>query len=167
MKRDTAKTLNFAILYGTGANALADMLGCTSLQAKAIKAKYFRGLPQVSKLVRDIKSVGERRGYIDNRFGRRYRCADYKMSYKLPNYLIQGTGADVIKHAMVEIAAMLEGKRTKMVLQVHDELIFYLADGEEHLIEEIKGVMESQYCPFHGMKLTTSTGISEKSWGDI
>jgi DNA polymerase-1 len=167
VKRDTAKTLNFAILYGTGADALAAMLGCTAREAKSVKTKYFRGLPQVRQLLWDIKSVGERRGYIDNRFGRRYRCADLRMSYKLPNYLIQGTGADVIKYAMVEIATLLKGARTKMVLQVHDELLFYLAPGEEYLIERIQFIMEQTYPSFNGMRLKTDVGISDKSWGDI
>lgn len=167
VERKTAKTLNFAILYGTGAENLAQMLGCTKSDAQRIKQKYFRALPQVSKLIRNIQKAGERRGWIENRFGRRYSCDDFRMSYKLPNYLFQGTGADVIKHAMVDIHRMLSSFKTNMFLQVHDEIIFYLHKDEYHLIDKIKNIMENSYESFTNMKLTVSYGTSSESWGHI
>ena len=167
VSRTAAKTLNFAILYGTGNANLAHMLSCTLTQAKNIKLRYFRELPAVAKLIRQVKQTGETRGYIKNKYGRRYWCSDYKFSYKLPNYLIQGTGADVIKHAMVKIDAYLQDKRSKMVLQVHDELLLYLHKDEEHIVEDIEQIMMEAYIPMNKMGLTVDRGLSDLSWGDI
>jgi DNA polymerase-1 len=164
VSRKTAKTLNFMILYGGGVDKLALALGCTRSQAIRIRRDYFRALPMVARLINNIKRRGESRGFIFNRYGRRYWCSDYRFSYKLPNYLIQGTGADVIKHAMVKLDGVLQGQKSKLVLTVHDELLFYLHDDEHDLIPMIKGIMRGVYKPKNGMYLTTSAGISKKSW---
>jgi DNA polymerase-1 len=164
VSRKRAKTLNFMTLYGGGINKLALALDVHTHAAKEIREAYFAKLPKVARFIRQVAKRGEDRGFIFNRFGRRFWCSDYKFSYKLPNHLIQGTGADVIKHAMVQIHELLKGCKTRMVLQVHDELIFYLADGEEHLVPELRRIMENIYQPFNGMKLTTDARISSTSW---
>jgi DNA polymerase-1 len=164
VSRKRAKTLNFMTLYGGGIQKLAKSLDVNVSTAREIRDAYFAKLPKVAQFIRQVAKRGEDRGYIFNRFGRRFWCADYSHSYKLPNHLIQGTGADVIKHAMVRVHELLKGRKTRMVLQVHDELIFYLAHGEEHLVPEIRSIMESVYQPFNGMKLTTSAQVSNLSW---
>jgi len=167
VSRTAAKTLNFAILYGTGNANLAHMLSCTLTQAKNIKLRYFRELPAVAKLIRQVKQTGESRGYIKNKYGRIYWCSDYKFSYKLPNYLIQGTGADVIKHAMVQIYEYLKDKRSTMILQIHDEILMYLHKDEEGIVEDIEQIMVDAYTPMNNMGLTVSSSTSDISWGDI
>ena len=167
VSRTAAKTLNFAILYGTGNANLAQMLKCSLADAKSIKQKYFRELPAVAKLIRQVKQTGESRGYIKNKYGRIYRCPNYEMSYRLPNYLVQGTGADVIKHAMVKIYEYLKEKLSTLVLQIHDELLFYLHKDEEHIVEDIEQIMMEAYIPMNKMGLTVDRGLSDLSWGDI
>jgi hypothetical protein len=151
-------------LYGIGINSLAKQLNTTQEEAKKIRQEYFQKLPAINKFLRDVKRTAEDRGYIRNMYGRRFYCADYRFSYKLANHLIQGTSADVIKHAMVKLHELLKNKKTRMVLQVHDELMFYLHKDEEDLVPRIKEVMESVYPSMEGMRLEVSISRSHDSW---
>lgn len=164
VSRKQAKTLNFMILYGGGIDKLSAALGCGRVEATRIRNEYFQKLPNVASLLKRVKQKGEDVGFIRNKFGRIYWCPDLRYSYKLPNHLIQGAGADVIKFAMVQMQPLLRYRKSRLVLQVHDELLFYLSDEEEHLVDELRAVMESIYKPFNGMKLTTSASISKHSW---
>lgn len=163
MPRRYAKNVNFAILYGAGIDKLASMIGKSPQEAKEIKRYYFSKLPKVKRLISEVKYAAERRGYIFNWLGRRFQCDDVRFSYKMPNALIQGSGADVIKVAMTRIPDVLGDNR--MVLQVHDELLFYIRDEEVgDVVPRIKGVMESVYPAKHGVTLTTEASVSKKSW---
>jgi len=164
ISRKRAKTLNFMVLYGGGIQKLAAALDVNIMTAREIRDAYFYKLPKVAYFIKQVAKRGEERGFIYNKFGRRFWCSDYSFSYKLPNHLIQGTGADVIKHAMVKIHCLLKDYQTKMALQVHDELIFYLKDGEEEVVPKIREIMGSVYDPFNGMKLITDAKISDRSW---
>ena len=162
--RKQAKTLNFALLYGVGISKLAKMLKVTESQARDMKTQYFLKLPKVKRFLYEVRKRAERRGYTFNWNGRLYWCRDYRFSYKHCNYIIQGGGADIIKKAMVEIQGLLKPYKTRMVIQVHDELWFYLAPGEEHLVSKIKEVMAGIYKPFNGLRLTVSEASSDKSF---
>jgi DNA polymerase-1 len=162
--RKAAKTLNFLILYGGGVAKLAKALNIEEHIAKEIRKEYFYKLPGVKGLIYEATKQAERRGFIFNRFGRRGYFADRNYCYKAPNFLCQSTGADVIKNAMVQLHEFLIPHETKIALQVHDELVFYLKDGEEFLIPEIKKIMESIYIPLNGLPLTVSEKQSKLSW---
>lgn len=165
--RKQAKTINFGLLYGMGVQKLAAALGLSVKQAKELRALYFGRLPKVRDFIDNVIQAGESRGYIYNWAGRRCHVARRDWAYILPNHLIQGGCADVIKFAMNQIDQYLIDNRlqTRMLLQVHDELLFECPFGEEKVIEELGRIMESVYKPQNGMILTTSTEHSFKSWG--
>ena len=162
ISRREAKTTNFAILYGAGAAKLAAGLGITESAAKELKRLYFSRLPKVKALIDKVITAGEQRKYIYNWAGRRSYIANTDWAYVLPNHLIQGSGADVMKFAMVKIHDALKTCKSKMVLSIHDELVFEIADGEDHVYGLVRDIMEGVYRPFNGMKLET-----DAKWSNI
>jgi len=166
ISRPQAKTLNFGLLYGMGAGRLADQLNVSLAEAKMLKDKYFARLPKVKVFIRDVIKTGEVRGYIYNWRGRRYYIDKADFAYKLPNHLIQGGCADVIKTAMIRIHEVLKNMKSRMLIQVHDELVFEIHKDELDIVPKIKTIMENAYPPKHGMQLTCSVEHSWKSWAD-
>jgi len=162
--RKLAKTLSFAILYGAGAEKIAFMLGITIKEANALRTKYLAKLPKVQQLIEGIRNIGSQRGHIFNFMERRFHIDYRSEAYKLPNHLIQGTCADVMKLAMVEIFAYLEPFKSRMVLQVHDELLFEIHKTELDIIQNIIQIMERIYTSRNGMILTASVEHSTKSF---
>lgn len=156
--RQSAKTLNFAILYGAGEEKLAKMLGVSRIAARRFKDQYFMKLPRVERLIDDIIRRGRSRGYVYNWAGRRL-FAEREFCYALPNHLIQGGGADVVKRAMVDI-----GVEAPMLLQVHDQLIFEVDAGTEaQHIPKWKHLMENAFPEMNGMRLKVDVTTSSKS----
>lgn len=162
ISRREAKTTNFAILYGAGAAKLAAGLGITESAAKDLKRLYFSRLPKVKALIDKIITAGKQRGYVYNWAGRRAYIANTEWAYILPNHLIQGSGADVMKFAMTRIHECLKPYKSRMVLSIHDELVFEIADGEDHVYGLVRDIMEGVYRPFNGMKLET-----DAKWSNI
>jgi len=169
MQRQPAKHLQFGILYGLGTKKLAIKLKKTFEQAFSLKMVYFNKLPRVEKLMKQIKRVSVQRGWIRNWFGRKLQLKDPNKSYIMINHLIQGGCADVIKVAMNRIDDyMIDNKlKSKMLLQVHDELVFEMEPDELHHIENFKTIMENVYKPLNGMLLTCSIEHSFVSWGSV
>jgi DNA polymerase-1 len=162
--RKLAKTLNFGLLYGMGNAKLAASLGLTVNHASELRRKYFSRLPRISVLNQNVMKKAASAGWIVNRFGRRYKNTN-GFEYKMMNHLIQGTCADVIKFAMTEIYEFLKPYKSRMLVQVHDEILFEIHNTEYHIIESIKQIMERTYKPFNGMTLTCSVEHSRVSWG--
>ena len=163
VSRKYAKTLNFAILYGAGPAKIAKMLGIAVEEARRLVDRYFMALPRVERLVEDIIGTGRGRGYVNNWKGRKL-YADKEHCYALPNHLIQGGGADVVKSAMIEIDRYIKGKDISMVLQIHDQLIFEVPRTNDLTeVKVIKEIMENTYPSRNGMKLTVDVSSSELS----
>jgi len=143
--RDTrarAKTVNFAILYGISRWGLAGRLGIEADEAQAIIDRYFERFPGIQRyIVHTLESVRER-GYSETLFGRKtwFPRIDAKIPHERQgseraaiNAPIQGTSADIIKRAMARMPAALADAglgHVKMLLQVHDELVFELPEGD-------------------------------------
>lgn len=164
ISRQHAKKTNFALLYGIGVMSLSEMLGMSVAATKELKARYFNKLIHICNFIHNVKSTVQTRGYVHNWMGRPYR-GDFTTSYKIPNHIIQGGCGDVMKVAMVRIHEYLKGKRTRMILQIHDELIFEVPKEELTLIPEIQKIMETVYPARNGIVLETSVEHSWKSWG--
>ena len=161
--REPAKNLNFMLLYGGGAQKLADKLGITLVKAKLLKAKYFRTLRQVQKLIKDIIQTSKNRGYITNWFGRRLLTVRGK-EYAMPNHYIQGGCADVAKIAMNKVDDYIVNEDINMLLTVHDELIFELPiKSYANIPMGIKHIMENTY-PHKHLQLTAGIEYSETDW---
>ena len=157
--RKIAKTLNFMILYGGGDQKLADMLGLHLTEARRLKLKYFLALPRVELFIDAVIRTGRTRGYVRNWLGRKL-YAEHEFCYALPNHLIQGGGADVVKAAMVQIDKELPD--IKMILQVHDQLVFDITPSQLHHVPRLKEIMESVWEK-EGMKLEVDVSWSNKS----
>lgn len=148
--RNIAKTFNFAMIYGAGIAKIASMLHLSYELAKQLKEIYFQKLPKVKPFLDKIKEtiwfrtvnspyVG--RGYIKNKYGR-MSWLFVDEAYKAPNYLIQGTCADMVKAKMIEVYKFLKPYKSNLLLQIHDELIFEIHKDEHHLVPELKRIME-------------------------
>jgi len=139
-ERALAKTINFGLAYGMGANALAKRLDIPVKEAKELMNTYFRVYSKVRGYISKHRKEVERRGYVVNMFGRKRRLSgDYRKAF---NALIQGTATDICKVAMVRLAEVLPS-HVKMLLQVHDELLFEVPkDATPSVLEKIVEVME-------------------------
>jgi len=172
--RQAAKTLNFLLLYGGGAQKLADGVGVTLEQAKKLKDLYFESLPEVSRKTRELTSKANTRGHIVNWAGRvcyfpwipdaRTGGQD-RFAYRAANHFIQGGCADVVKIAMNRCRAYLSTRKSRLLLQVHDELVFEIHDSEMGIIPDLKVRMETAY-PHRHLPLTCSVEASKLSWAD-
>ena len=180
--RDTraqAKTINFAILYGISRWGLAGRLGIEADEAQTMIDRYFERFPGIQKyIVQTLESVRER-GYSETLFGRKTwfprinskNGAERQGSERAAiNAPIQGTSADIIKRAMVRMMPALEAEdlgHVRMLLQVHDELVFELPEGDAGLASKvIEQVMASAAEP--AVKLDVPLGVeigTGPSWG--
>lgn len=166
LERKPAKTLNFGILYGMGLEKLGKAIGCSKEEAKAFKYKYFGKLQRVKNFLDQVKWKWEDHGTIYNWLGRRYDLDDKRWSYKGRNKLIQGGCADIVKLAMIELCAHLNAYMSRIVLQVHDEILFEIHESEVHIVPELKRLMEGAY-PHKHIPLTCSVAFSLKSFHDM
>jgi len=166
-ERALAKTINFGLAYGMGANALAKRLEIPVSEAKDLMDKYFRVYSKVRGYINQHRKDVERRGYVVNMFGRKRRLSgDYRKAF---NALIQGTATDICKIAMVRLAEALPDF-VKMLLQVHDELLFEVPkDAAPSVLEQIVEVMEKPITGLDGTPFSVPIRVDAKiaaSWAD-
>jgi DNA polymerase I len=153
--RRTAKMVNFGIIYGISAFGLSQRLAIPRTEAAGIIDAYFREYPAIREFMDQTVDEAREAGYVETVSGRRRYFPDLNSGNQslrgnaeraAINTPIQGTAADMIKLAMIRIATLLQEKpyRTKMLLQVHDELIFDLALAEQdELIPKILEAMKT------------------------
>ena len=158
--RRRAKAINFGIIYGISAFGLANQLGISRGEAGDYIKAYFEKFPGIKDYMEHVKAEAKAQGYVTTLFGRKVHVPE--INAKIParkafaeraaiNAPIQGTAADIIRRAMVHMPAALDQaklKDAKMLLQVHDELIFEAPQKHcEKLIETVKTTMESACTP--------------------
>lgn len=168
--RKQAKTINFGLLYGMGIAKLAKALGVTIAEAAELKSLYFAKLPRVEQIIRQMRSAGRARGYVWNWVGRRMylpQVPGKDMSFVLSNHIIQGGGADVVKFSMPLLDDYItnRGLRSRMLVQVHDEILFQVHKNELGEVPAFCRIMADVYKPRNGLHLTVSPDHSWKSWG--
>jgi DNA polymerase-1 len=163
--RKQAKTINFGLLYGMGVEKLAKSLKVTETEARELKALYFSKLPRVQKLIRNIMDTAESRGFIRTWSGRKLYCPNKDLAYAMPNHLIQGGCADIARFAMPELDKKLVYTNSRMVIQVHDEIVFEVHKNDLDIVPDLVKIMEATYTPYNGMKLTCGVEHSWVSWG--
>lgn len=155
--RRTAKAVNFGIVYGISSFGLADDLGIDFKEAKSFIDNYLNTYPGIVKFMEDTKAGAYRDGFVKTLMGRKrvieelqnknfmIRSSGERMALNTP---IQGTAADILKKAMVEIYAEMNKRnlKSKMLLQVHDELVFNVVNEElEEVKELVRDLMENAY----------------------
>ncbi|WP_313500675.1 DNA polymerase I [Kaistella carnis] len=156
-QRSQAKTVNFGILYGQGAFALAEQTGLSRKEAKEMIESYFETYPNLKKYMANQVVKAQEMGYVETILNRKRYLKDINSANfvvkahaerNAVNAPIQGSAADVIKLAMIKIDEQLtkQNLKTKMLLQVHDELVFEAPEEElETVTALIKKEMESAY----------------------
>lgn len=147
-QRRAAKTVNFSIIYGAGAFNLSQQLGLKRQEAKELIDNYFREYAGLQRYMEKTLEFARANGYVETKMGRRRYLRDIdsrnaairRFSERIAiNMPIQGTAADMIKVAMVNIYRTLQAAhfRTRMILQVHDELVFDVPRAEVELVKPI------------------------------
>ena len=154
-QRGMAKTANFGIMYGISSFGLAQRLHLSRTAAKELIDGYFEAFPAIRGFIDDSISFARENGYVETLFGRRRYLPDISArnatvralaERNAVNAPIQGTSADIIKLAMIRVAEKLkeEGLRSRMVLQIHDELLFEAPAEEVPKLQKlVKDVMEN------------------------
>ncbi len=156
MVRRQAKAINFGVIYGISAFGLANNLRIPREDAKAFIERYFERFPGIRKYMDDTVAFAREHTFVRTLFGRRINTPE--INAKGPhggfarraaiNAPIQGSAADIIRRAMIRVPAAIEGLPARMLLQVHDELLFEVAeDAVEPLIGRVKAVMEGAAEP--------------------
>ncbi len=164
ISRHQAKTLNFAILYGAGPDKISQMLGISIYEARILREKYFNSLMEVEQLIFNIVKRGQGCGFVFNWFGRKLHINHRDFAYKLPNYVMQGGGADICKLAMVSCSRLLGGTDIKMVLQVHDALIFEGPKEQfKKILPDITKAMNDVFPEKAGMRMDVDVTWSAES----
>lgn len=171
-QRAVGKTMNFATLYGQGPRALSKQLGVEYAIAKSYIDEYFAQFPKVREWMNKTLDFGYKNGFVETIWGRRRYIPELSSANKMMksfgeraaiNHPIQGTNADMIKRAMVEIDKELDGECI-MILQVHDELLFECSEKDiEKVAKVVKQKMEDALKLSVPVKVDIKVG---KSWGE-
>ena len=157
--RRRAKAINFGIIYGISAFGLANQLGISRGEASAYIKAYFEKFPGIKDYMEAVKQEAHAQGYVSTLFGRRIYLRE--IDSKIParrafaeraaiNAPIQGTAADIIRRAMIAMPTVLKKKspKSRMLLQVHDELIFEAPESEtDKLMQHVREVMQNACAP--------------------
>ena len=173
-KRSIAKSINFGLLYGMGAKKLGDTLGISQKEAKSYIDSYFNAFKSVKDYLKSVEDKALENGYVTTLLNRK-RFFDFqgaspllRASYlrEAVNTQFQGSAADLIKLAMIKIEQIYKNnENVKMLLQIHDELIFEIKDEfVEEITKNIKNIMETIFVLNVPLKVSLAIG---NSWQDL
>ncbi|MDH4223638.1 MAG: DNA polymerase I [candidate division Zixibacteria bacterium] len=170
-QRRQAKTANFAIIYGVSAYGLSQQTGMTTKEASMFIDIYFKRYPRVQAHMENLIEKARKDGYVTTLLGRRGYIPEInspnrqkrefaeRVAINMPH---QGSAADLIKVVMIEVAKELAGKKSKMILQVHDELVFEVHKAE---LKEIKDMVRDKMENTVKLKVPVKVDISVgKNW---
>jgi DNA polymerase-1 len=173
--RYEAKAVNFGIIYGLGVHGLSQGTGISLEEARNFIEKYFSIHKEIQAYLENTKELAHKNGWVETLFGRRrylpeinsgnpgVRAQAERMAVNMP---IQGTAADLIKMAMIELQKRLKASspKSKIILQVHDELVLEVPNDEVHKLSKlIKDTMEDIYQLKVPIEVEVGTG---KNWGE-
>lgn len=175
--RRNAKSVNFGLIYGQSAFGLSQNLNISRTEAQEIISQYFKEYPQIKAYMDQIKQEAYEKGYVETIMGRKIRLADIQSSNATLrgfaerlaiNAPIQGSAADMIKMAMIQIHKSFKAAqlKTKLILQVHDELIFDVAKDELEIVTQlVKEKMETALLLPNNVPVVAAWGTG-KNWLD-
>ncbi|MFH1078143.1 MAG: DNA polymerase, partial [Patescibacteria group bacterium] len=175
-QRRAAKAVNFGVIYGQGAMGLSRSAGIPFEEAKRFIDEYFHVYSGVRRYLDETKRMAAEQGYVETSFGRRrtvsdiasplpqIRAAAERMAINMP---VQGTAADIMKLAMIRVAEMLPSisSSTRMLLQVHDELVFEVPEADvSRVATSVTDIME--HIASIGVPLAVDAKVG-KDWGTM
>lgn len=171
--RRRVKAMSYGLVYGLSAFGLSQQLGIPAREAKQIMENYFERFGGVKKYLDEVVVKARKDGYTSTVFGRRRYLPELNSDNRVArenaeraalNAPIQGTAADIIKIAMIRVDRAFEGLRSRVLLQVHDELVVEVASGEREKVKEIlEREMDSAITL--DVPLEVSTGLGE-NWDE-
>lgn len=176
LERRKAKAVNFGIVYGISAYGLANDIEVSQKEAKDFINKYYEINPEIKTYMDNIVAECKEKGYVETLFNRRRYIKEINSTNYMErefakrmamNAPIQGTAADIIKKAMVDIAKALKeaGLKSEMLVQVHDELVFEVEQGEE---EKLQALVRDKMT--HAVNLAVELEVADdfgKNWYDL
>lgn len=176
--RRTAKTINFGVIYGMSTFRLSNELGISRAAAAQFIENYFAQYISIDKFIKETIASAEKNGYVETLMGRRRKILNIKSRNKIEksaaeriavNTPIQGSAADIVKKAMIDVDAALKKNscEAKLLLQVHDELILECADNKaaiEKTISILKEKMEGAVKLSIPLKVSIEHGAN---WGEF
>ena len=172
-KRGVAKSINFGLLYGMGSRKLSQTINVSTKEAKEYIDSYFASFPTVKEFLHQVGERAKEKGYSQTLLGRR-RYFDFEnanammhASYlrEAVNTLFQGSAADIIKLAMNKIMNTIVSEDEKLLLQIHDELIFEVKDElSNSFAKKAQNIMENIYKLKVPLKVSVEIG---KNWGEL
>lgn len=167
-KRKLGKRCNFLKVYQGGVQALKDSLEVSEEIAMALDTAFYKAFPRIKDYQNWVNEQLSTYGFVENMYGRRYYMEDSRQFYKGCNYLIQGTCADMVKTFEIKIWEFIKENKLgiKMVLPVHDELIFLVPNGEEKYVKNLKNIMEDTLDVIKNVPMEASVEWSSTSWKD-
>lgn len=165
-EKNKTKTVTYATLYGAGNKKLADTMGVPLDEASDTKDLYFNTFPQIKDTILRVNTHAKQAGYIKLWTGRRRHFPSTESPHKAFNSLIQGSGAEVVKWALIEIWETLTARNTnplcKLVLTIHDSLVLEIKEGyEQTYLPKAKEIMERIPTEYFGM----SFAVEVHEWG--
>ena len=178
-QRRKAKAINFGIIYGISQYGLAKQINVSNHEAEKFLNAYFAKFPEIKLYMDQTIKFCRKTGYVNNIFGRRSHFVNINdKNYNVRNFQeraainapIQGSAAELMRLAMIRLSKKLNDKKTKMLLQIHDELIFETPKEEEKriskiIIEEMSGVAKSDHHSF-SIPLTVDLNSGD-NWGSL
>lgn len=182
--RNMVKLCSFAIVYGAGAAKISREVGVLESEAEALRSVYFNSFPALADWSYKTRMIAMRSRRIETLFGRqrvipppsKKAVADAKKEGKYPkdamytasvNTIIQGTSADLLKHAMYFIHKMLRGHKSYMSATIHDEVHVYMHHTEFELINDMVRAMESRYLPEkYPIPMIAEVSAGATNWAD-
>ena len=173
-QRSSVKAVNFGIMYGLGPHALSDSTGMSFGEARDFITRYFEIRPKLKEFIEKIREQAEKQGYVETLLGRRRPTPDVKSSnfqvreaaYRAAvNMPLQGSAADIMKIAMINVAAKLEPD-CKLLLQIHDSILLEVPKAKaEKVGKMVKQQMEDAYTK---LPLKLKADISHgANWGEL
>ena len=168
-QRSDAKAVNFGIVYGISDFGLGEQLGITRKQAKAYIEQYLEKYPNIKKFMENIKEFAKEKGYVETLFNRRRYIPEINSNNFMVrqfgarvamNTPIQGTAADIMKIAMINLYKKLKEKKmnSKILLQIHDELLLEVKNNER---EEVKILLKEAMEEAMKLKVPLKVELSE------
>ena len=173
--RRAAKAINFGLIYGMSSFGLSKQLGIPISAAKDYMDVYFERYPRIKSYMNQIKDFAKNNGYIETIYGRKLYLPEIssknvqrrKYAERTAiNAPVQGSAADIIKIAMIQIDQWLSNNQseTKMIMQVHDELVFEIP--EKNAVADVENIIKiMKNCVSLNLPLEVNYGI-DKNWGD-
>jgi len=162
LKRQIAKYINFGIMYGMGYKTLSKLAQISEKESSKFLEDYFALFKDIKKFQNDIQNKIRKSGVCETSFGR-VRHLPSEFAYKGINAVIQGTCADIVKITMIKISDFLSSYRSKLLLQIHDELLFEIHEDERDIVPEIFKIMTDFSFK---IQLKVDAKYSYKNWSE-